>query len=128
VENRVIYVRSYGVVSVAEIQTASLQTGQMMNSGIKFVHMIADSTEVAKLTFNLTDLVKGLRGLPTSPNLGWSLNVSPNMLYRFMASIIAQIVNSRQRVFNTLNEAIVFLQSVDETLPQIPHPSKAGES
>jgi len=128
VENRVIYVRSYGVVSVAEIQTASAQAGQMMDSGIKHVHMIADSIDVEKVTFNLTDLVKGLRGLPTSSNLGWSLNVSPNVMYRFMASIISQIVNSRQRVFNTLEEAITFLQSVDETLPPIPLPTKESKN
>lgn len=127
VENRVIYIRSYGVVSVAEIQSTSIQTKQMMDSGTKFVHMIADSTDVERLTFNLTDLVRSIRGLPTSPNLGWSINVSPNMMYRFMASIISQIASSRQRVFTTLDEALAFLQSMDETLPSLPLPSKAGE-
>ena len=127
VENRVIYSRCHGVLSVAEVKEASSQTTRMMNSGIKFVHQIANATDIERLSFNLTDLMKSFRGFPASPNMGWTLTVSPNAIHRFISSIVVQMGSSRQRVFNTLEEAIAFLQSIDETLPPIPFPTKEGE-
>ena len=128
VENRVIYTRTYGVVSIGEIQQLMAQTKDMMDTGTKFVHLVANSADIERLTFNLTDLMKSFRGFPSSPNRGWALSVSPNVMYRFFSSIAAQMSNSRHRVFSTMEEAIAFLQSVDEALPPIPLHVKQGEN
>jgi hypothetical protein len=127
VENRVVYSRSFGILSVSQVHEAAAQSTQMMDTGTKFVHLIANATDVEKFSFSLADIARSFRGFPTSPNMGWTLTVSSNTMHRFFASIVVQMGSSRQRVFNTLEEAIAFLQSVDETLPPIPIPSKAGE-
>ena len=127
VENRVVYTRSFGVLSISQVHEAAAQSTGMMNTGIKPVHLITNATDIERFTFNLPDIAKSFRGFPASPNMGWTLTVSPHAMHRFFASIVVQMGSSRQRVFNTLEEAMAFLQSIDETLPPIPFPTKEGE-
>jgi hypothetical protein len=87
------------------------------------VHLITDSTDVEKVQLGLNDLASVFRDMPASPKLGWSIYISPKMLDRFFASVTTQLTKSRHREFNTLADAIAFLQSVDDTLPKIELPS-----
>lgn len=119
VDKRIIYFRTSGVVTIDEIKEANRQIMVMIDEGIQFVHLLTDSTDVDKIVFSLSDLVSAFRGILYVPNLGWSIYVSPKALERFFANVTTQLSQSRHREFGTLDQAIAFLQSVDETLPEI---------
>lgn len=124
VDNRIIYFHTSGVVSIDEVKAGNKKIMVMLDEGIQFVHLITDSTEVEKIQLSLTDLASVFRNMPASPKLGWSIYVSPKMLDRFFASVTTQMTNSRHREYTSLAEAIGFLRSVDETLPEIVLPSR----
>jgi hypothetical protein len=119
VDKRIIYFRTTGTVTIDQVKNANKQIMIMLEEGTPFIHLLTDTTNADKISFSLSDLMSVFRGMPATSALGWSVYVSPKMLDRFFANITTQMSNSRHREFSSLDEAIAFLQSVDETLPEI---------
>jgi hypothetical protein len=72
----------------------------------------------------------GLRDLQNTPfagirNLGWAIFISPSKLNRFFASVVTQMSKKRGRQFATLEEGLMFLQDIDDTLPPLSIPDKS---
>jgi hypothetical protein len=123
VDKRIIYFHTSGIATIDDVKAGNKKVMVMLDEGIPFVHLITDSTDVEKVQLGLNDLASVFRDMPASPKLGWSIYISPKMLDRFFASVTTQLTKSRHREFNTLADAIAFLQSVDDTLPKIELPS-----
>ena len=123
VDKRIIYFHTSGIATIDDVKAGNKKVMLMLDEGIQFVHLITDSTDVEKVQLGLTDLASVFRDMPSSPKLGWSIYVSPKILDRFFASVTTQMTKSRHREYNSLAEAIAFLQSVDDTLPEIVVPN-----
>jgi hypothetical protein len=124
VEDRVIYVVYYGVVSNEDLETSSRSSSRMIADGSAPVHLVTDATDMEKMTLGLQDLITIFKGLPSDPNLGWSIFISPSKLNRFFASVTTQLTGARTREFATLEEGIDFLTWVDDSLPDIVIPGR----
>lgn len=124
VDKRIIYFHTSGIATIDDVKAGNKKVMVMLDEGIPFVHLITDSTDVEKVQLGLNDLASVFRDMPASPKLGWSIYVSPKMLDRFFASVTTQLTKSRHREFNSLADALAFLKSVDDTLPEIELPHR----
>lgn len=124
VEKRIIYFHTSGIATIDDVKAGNKKVMAMLEEGIPFVHLITDSTDVEKVQLGLNDLASVFRDMPASPKMGWSIYISPKMLDRFFASVTTQLTKSRHREFTTLEDAIAFLRSVDDTLPEIELPRR----
>src|SRR3982751_297543 len=124
VEKRVIYTRLYGLVTSAELSAQKEEMEPLIQSSDQLLYIITDGTDTTGTDMGLRDLQK--TQFADTPNLGWSVYISPKKMDRFFASVITQLWKKRSREFATLDEGIRFLQSVDESLPPIKLPDKTA--
>ena len=123
VEKRVVYTRMYGYVTSEEMEAYSRELEDFVHASEQLMYIITDATDTTGTNMGLRDLQK--TQFADTPNLGWSVYVSPKKMDRFFASVITQLWKKRSREFATLEEGIRFVQSVDESLPPIPFPDKS---
>ena len=124
VEKRVLYTRLYGFVTGEELQAQSHEMEAYVQKSEQLLYIITDGTDTTGTDMGLRDLQK--TQFADTPNLGWSVYISPKKMDRFFASVITQLWKKRSREFATLDEGIRFLQSVDDSLPPIPLPNKTA--
>jgi len=123
VEKRVIYTRLYGHVTSEELAAYYQEMLGYSQESELLLHTLTDSTDI-------TNIDMGLRDLQNTPfadirNLGWAIFISSSKINRFFASVITQLSKKRGRQFATLEEALEFLQDIDETLPPLSIPAKS---
>ena len=124
IEKRVVYTRMYGFVTGEELQAQNRELEGYIQASEQLLYIITDATDSTGTNMGLRDLQK--TQFADTPNLGWSVYVSPKKMDRFFASVITQLWKKRSREFATLEEGIRFVQSVDESLPPIPIPDKSA--
>jgi hypothetical protein len=122
VEKRVVYTRIYGFVTGDELQAQNRELEGYVHASEQLLYIITDATDTTGTNMGLRDLQK--TQFADTPNLGWSVYISPKKMDRFFASVITQLWKKRSREFATLEEGIRFVQSIDESLPTIPFPDK----
>lgn len=116
-ENRVIYQRCFGVLTLDEMRENNEITMQYINSGTPLVHNIVDMREVESFPMNLKqmgDVFK--RDQETLIRLGWTVVIGLTPIMRFFATVLIQIWGARYRFVTTLEEAEDFLLDRDVTL------------
>jgi len=126
VEKRVIFSQTSGYLTTDDLITHNSVMEEYARVGENLVHIISDSTDVTGMNVGLRDLQK-IR-FPALPNLGWAISISPKPMERFFASVMMQLTNKRGRQFATLEEALRFLQEIDETLPPLSIPEESLKS
>lgn len=121
-EDRIVYVLNTGVGTADDVVTSMHDALVLLDKGRAPVHMIVDG-QTERNDISLGDLMTILRASPASPNLGWFVYVSESKMNRFFGSIGSQMTGAQTKSYATLQEAIEFLQHVDQTLPEsIPLP------
>jgi hypothetical protein len=66
--------------------------------------------------------------LISHPLLGWVLSVNnPTVAFKLAGTVVSQQSNYRWRSFDTLEEALTFLETVDKTLPKLPRPGETAD-
>jgi hypothetical protein len=121
-EDRIVYVLNTGIGTAADVVTSTHDALILLENGRPPVHMIVNG-QTERNDISLGDLLTILRTSPASPNLGWFVYVSESKMNRFFGSIGSQITGAQTKSYATLEEAIAFLQHVDQTLPEhIPLP------
>ncbi|MBE2268401.1 MAG: hypothetical protein IAE80_09245 [Anaerolinea sp.] len=115
VENRILYTRGSGNVTVAEFKAAMSKGLGLLETAPVNVHDVFDFLEVEQHP-SLPQLLE-FRSFFSHPKLGWMIIVSQNKTITFFSALIAGINNNRLRAFTSLAEALEFLASRDETLP-----------
>ncbi len=125
IEHRVVYARYYGEITVEEMKENNAQLETHLDAAEAPAYILADARDAEKFPFSMSALWDVATGKP-HPKLYWSLNVTPQRMQRFIATLLSQFnrVNSKQ--FATMEEALEFLQRLDKSLPdlsQIPLPT-----
>lgn len=118
VENRVIYERLSGNITLDEIREVGKLVSEHVAVGTPLVHLVADLTEVGKFPMNLRE-INNMFENPHRERFGWMIGITNNQLVRFFGTMIPQLQGARMRMFTSVDEALRFLQSVDETLPKL---------
>lgn len=118
VENRVIYENLAGNLTLDELREVGKLVGEYVATGTPFVHLLADLTQVGKFPMNLRE-INNIFENPYPDRFGWMVGVTNNQVVRFFGTMIPQLQGARIRMFASADEALRFLQSVDETLPKL---------
>ena len=126
VEKRILYTQMSGLVTSEEIRSQNREMEEYAQHSELLLHTITDDTYSTGFDMKLRDLQK--TQFVDIHNLGWAICVSPSKMNRFFASVITQLSQKRGRQFSTLEEAVSFLQEMDDTLPPIPMPIKANSA
>lgn len=116
--DRIIHQQFYGEMTTADITYVTETTQPMMNEGRQPVHTLVDARFVEKYPYNLGALRQAVNS-PASDKLGWVIMLNNgNPILRFLSAVLAQtaIVNVRMRIFDTLDQGLRFLASMDSTL------------
>ena len=122
VEKRIVYTRMYGYVTGEELLAQNEEMRAFIQQSEQLLHTINNATDTTGTDMNLRDLQK--TQFTNVDNLGWAIYVSPSKMNRFFASVITQLSHKRGRQFATLEEALTFLQEMDDTLPPLSIPVK----
>ncbi len=118
VEGHLAYWKSWGALKADDIAPYDAESYDLLNATTApLLHTIADHSQLEQLP-SLKDLATISAG--RDPRVGWYLVVgSINPVIKMLVSIAVQIGHVRLRFFPTFDEALVFIQGQDATLPPI---------
>lgn len=117
-DKRIIHLRTFGVLSTEEYRSSAGEILESFDNGIAPVHVIVDHLDVEKIEFD-PKLVKELIFAETHANGGWTILVSASKLAKFSLSMITQLNKVPMNTCDTVQQALVTLQRVDQTLPDL---------
>jgi hypothetical protein len=117
VENRIIHISSDGEVGDQDLLNIDpIMVDYINQSEAPLVHIILTGSASIPVGFKT---VKSLEW-PQHARFGWTVLVGlTNPLFRMIAAAGASLFKTRLRNVDTLEEALVFLQEVDSTLPSL---------
>lgn len=119
-QNRIILEQYFGLLSLTAISSAQVQVMQMLDEGTPPVHNIVDFWEVSEADFNIFEILsfEALQGFTKHPQLGWVIFIGDreNKLTQLIGATTAQIYDFKARWYATLDEAIAFLDDIDDSL------------
>jgi len=81
------------------------------------VHMIIDLSEVKEIGIGLRELKAAAP--PNQPKIHWMAVITPNPVFRFLASAAIQFSSGHYRMFPNRDEALIFLMTQDARLKDI---------
>lgn len=114
IPKRVLLERFYGDVTIADIQGIASTLPPFMEEGVPLIHTILDATDVTSHP-SIKDIHEHA-SLRTYPNEGWRVIIGASAVARFIASIILQVMGQRYRMYDTLEEALLFIADQDKTV------------
>jgi hypothetical protein len=117
IPQRVIYVRWYGEITVADAHEANQNTARFIEEGIAPVHMLRDDSGITKIPHvtprQTLDALKAAR----DPRFGWAVNIGySSALVRVLIDLYSKFTRIRIHRAETLEEALTFLKQADASL------------
>ncbi|MCS7070960.1 MAG: hypothetical protein NZM00_05600 [Anaerolinea sp.] len=116
--DRIIHQQFYGDMTADDITYVTETTQPLMAAGTAPIHTLVDARFIRKYPTNLNALRKAVT-TPASDKLGWVIMINNgNPVLKFLSAVMAQvtIVNVRMRIFETVDQALRFLLSMDSSL------------
>jgi hypothetical protein len=114
--NRVFLVRIEGDISVQDAIDSNTAITNMIRAGEAPVYMIVDTAHMGHFPTHLSQFRQVLSYL-YEPKLRTIVVVGGvNILARFIASALTQVARIELKIVNTLDEAIAFLNKLDQNL------------
>ena len=123
-ENRVLLLTSEGESSDQDLLDIDQSVINCLEqSTAPLVHLIMDRTNAPPVTSSKVaaqiKLASQLKW-PKHPKYGWAIMVGPtNSLQRFIVAVATNFFKVRQRMFNTMDESLDFLNDIDSSLPSL---------
>ncbi len=117
IENEIIYSRYSGVITAEELANCLTTVKTLMeNSPRHLVHAITDVGDVT-VAVPLKDSIRVVRQVGSSKKPGWTVTIrEKSLLVKMSAGLGASIFKNRFRAFDTLDQALAHLKTVDEEL------------
>jgi len=117
IENEVLYVHYSGVLDAEQLKE-SLQEGNRLiaSSPRSWVHSISDVGDVTQ-PVPIKDSLRVMREVGVNPHAGWSMTIRErSLVVKLGASFGSSVFKMRFRAFETMDEAVAHLKTVDELL------------
>lgn len=113
-DKQVIHVELSGDVSANELYTVGESVLAMVESAqVPLVHVVCDETRLGKIPTSLPQLSGAMQWLQ-HPKFGWMLCFgAQDRMTTFLAQGIASLFKLRYRRFNSEDDALDFLASID---------------
>ncbi|MCA9908539.1 MAG: hypothetical protein KC519_07815 [Anaerolineae bacterium] len=117
VPNAVILTRFLGETTKEEMIASGNRTVAMIDScDTQWVHIIVDSS-AATSSPSLPATISTARATPVHARAGWVCTVGgQNGIVKLAMGVARELMNLRAQSFNSIDEAIVYLKRVDETI------------
>ena len=112
---KIVYFRVFDVLTVEQLAQASAIIGDNVMTGAAPVHLIVDVVNMKSIPTNVLE-IKKLNEYLGDERMGWLIVVGANHLVTMIATVISQLAKTRYRNFKSLEPALMFLASQDETL------------
>lgn len=119
VPSRVLLTQLRGQITEEDVSNLTADINAKIEEGTALVHHINDASKMDRITITLKSARILVQSMRTSDKLGWHLEVTNNPINKMISSIGIQFSGVRYRSFNTLEEAVTFLNTNDSTLPEI---------
>jgi hypothetical protein len=119
IPGKIIYTRGVGNIEADELCEVMVKLTDTLSAHTdeSFLHYISDSRYTEEVNANLKDMKEIFFNRESMPSLGWTVCVTPGMMDRFITGLVLQFTGVRQRQYATIEEALTFLTSMDDTLP-----------
>lgn len=120
VPQHVIHGKPTGKYTVEELTQASQEIVALLNASDKpLVHLLIDESQLDGMPISLSALTEAFTFL-SHDRLGWMIIYGTDeRLKKFISSMVTNITRVRHRRFDTREEALEFLVSMDTTLPTV---------
>ncbi len=117
-ENRVILTFNQGVVSDQDMfDNDQPITDYLDQCTAPLIHMVVDHRNGIG---SPSSKALAQQHWPKHPKMGWLIMVGmANPFQKFVVAVTSNFFKTRLRMFNTMDEALDFLNEVDSTLPQL---------
>lgn len=117
IENEVIYAHYSGEMTADELRDSLIMMRQMIESSSRpLVHVLSDVGDVTQPVSPMESLGI-IRKLGTPSQSGWMLVLrEKSVVIKFGVALGTTVFKSRNRMFDSLEEAVAFLKDVDTTL------------
>jgi DNA-binding NtrC family response regulator len=115
VENEIIYFYIAGTITEDDLVDTDAQVNHLINQSDRdLVHIVFDDINLEEMPG-----LKALRDLtyPRHERVGWIITSNQNKIMRFIANLVGQMAQVRYRFFDSPEDGIDFLVSVDTRLP-----------
>jgi hypothetical protein len=125
VEDQVLFVKHWGATKAEEvrIQMETMNHQLDLSTG-QSIHVIIDLSEVTK-ALSMKDFPKAFAHFKTHPKYRWTMMVGQkDAMVRFASSVATNLFRAPLRTFNTNEQAIEFLRTIDPAIDW----SKANQS
>ena len=119
VDNHVIHIKLYHWDSESLTKLMSHVNDLVNSSDLVLVHTVWDLLEIQSYSTNLKEIRKAIASLFTNEKLGWVVTIIDNPMLVFIAQAGSSMYKVRYRRFKSIDEAKIFLQQVDSTLPKL---------
>lgn len=120
VENRVIYNNYSGCMSKQFMRERVAELREWVMRCDQQVHIITDTRGATQYPTDLRFMVSLAQEAPP-PNQGYAVTIISNPLVRFFAELVDSRTPHRVRTVRDLQEAAIFLNNEDFTLPPLPY-------
>jgi hypothetical protein len=120
-DGRVMKIEMVGAFSVDDLIGAASQAVALVEStDTPLVHCVLDNTHIGDTSASLADINRASQPMLKHERMGWVLVYGNNsQMTRFTGNIVAQISRTRYRMYDTLDDALDFLQKMDKQLPDL---------
>ncbi len=119
-ENRIIIVKSHGILTVDDFRNSAREVTRMIGScDTPCVHIVMDDTLVTEIPRSISSMRHATTWLD-HPRLGWAVCYgTEDRFITFVSQMVARVTRIRYRRVADYGEAIALLQAKDGSLPQI---------
>jgi hypothetical protein len=123
IDHKVIIAIPEGKPPVEDLQLASDTFQAFMDeSDAPLVHILIDESKFEAMTISLK-ILSDVFGFLKHPRLGWVVMYgSDDQMKKFVSTMLTGMAKTRHRRFDTFEESLDFLMTMDSTLPTIQNP------
>ena len=117
IENEIIYIHYSGTPTYDEFRDAILTANDLIEGSSRIlVHIISDLGDVTQIPSS-KDALKLAREVGAHERVGWTIFIrETSALTKMMVAMFTSLTKVRTRSFNTIDEAINFLENMDPNL------------
>jgi len=120
VPHHIIYGKPTGKPTVDELKQASQEIAKLLDeSGKPLVHLLIDESDLDGMPISLSTLTEAFAFMGHD-RLGWMIIYGTDeRVKKFISSMVTNITRVRHRRFDTRQEALEFLVTMDSSLPTV---------
>lgn len=116
--DHILHAEYIGEVTAKELKhSAELFRAKLDTTDTLLIHLIVDVSALETYPNNLPIIVQSVGEAIGHEKLGWLVPVGmDNQIVEFLVTMVSKVFRTRYRSFDTLEEAIAYLQEMDTNL------------